>query len=90
MSVEKIITPNIYASESQERLLLDGVVDCDDLPSASQINKRMRRDLATSKRTFQSYHQKAILRNKLPDKMSISMLFLHLTHTKSTSLMKQG
>ena len=39
MSVEKIITPNIYASESQERLLLDGIVDCDDLPSASQINK---------------------------------------------------
>ena len=50
MSVEKIIKPSIYASELRERLLLDGVVDADDLPSASQINKRMRRDLVMSKK----------------------------------------
>ena len=50
MSVEKIINPSIYASELRERLLLHGVVDADDLPSASQINKRMRRDLVISKK----------------------------------------
>ena len=50
MSVEKIIKPTIYASELRDRLLLDGVVDADDLPSASQINKRMRRDLVMSKK----------------------------------------
>ena len=50
MSVEKIIKPSIYASELRDRLLLDGVVDADDLPSASQINKRVRRDLVMSKK----------------------------------------
>ena len=50
MSVEKIIKPSIYASELRDRLLLDGVEDADDLPSASQINKRMRRDLVMSKK----------------------------------------
>ena len=35
---------------SYETRLLDGVVDADDLPSASQINKRMRRDLVMSKK----------------------------------------
>ena len=42
MSVEKTRKPSIRASELRERLLLDGVVDPDDLPSASQISKRMR------------------------------------------------
>ncbi|KAL9988280.1 hypothetical protein ACROYT_G002711 [Oculina patagonica] len=50
VSVEKIMKPSIHASEIQERLLLDGVVDADDLPSASQINKRLRRDLIMSKK----------------------------------------
>ena len=50
MSVEKIRKPSIHASELRERLLLDGFVDPDDLPSASQISKRMRRDLVMSKR----------------------------------------
>ena len=50
MSVEKIIKPSINASELLERLLLHGVVDADDLPSASQINKTMRRDLVMSKK----------------------------------------
>ena len=50
MSVEKCRKPSIHASELRERLLLDGVVDPDDLQSASQRSKRMRRDLVMSKR----------------------------------------
>ena len=50
MSVEKIMKPSIYASEIRERLMLDGVLDADELPSASQINKRMRRDLIMRKK----------------------------------------
>ncbi|KAL9968278.1 hypothetical protein ACROYT_G026632 [Oculina patagonica] len=50
VSVEKVMKPSIHASEIQERLLLDGVVDADDLPNASQINKRLRRDLIMSKK----------------------------------------
>ena len=49
ISVEKIIKPSIYASELRERPLSDRVVDANNLPSASQINKRMRRDLVMSK-----------------------------------------
>ena len=49
ISVEKIMKPSVDASEIRQRLLLDGVVDADDLPSASQINKRIRRDLVMSK-----------------------------------------
>ena len=86
MSVEKIIKPSIYASELRDRLSLDSVVDADDLPSASQINKRMRRDLVMSKKKLSVIPSES---NKLPDKLSISMSFLHLNHTKSTSLMKQ-
>ena len=55
MSVEKIIKRSIHASELRDRLLLDGVVDANDLPSASQINKRMRRDLVMSKKKLSSY-----------------------------------
>ena len=50
MSVEKIRKPSIHASELRERLLLDGVVDPDDLPSASQISKTIRRDLVMSEK----------------------------------------
>ena len=89
MSVEKCRKPSIHPLKLRERILLDGVVDPDDFPSASQISKRMRRDLVMSKKKIQLYRQKAILRNKLQDKMSISMSFLHLNHTKSTSLTKQ-
>ena len=42
MSVEKTVKPSIYATEIRARLLLDGVVDADDVPSASQINKRFK------------------------------------------------
>ena len=42
--------PSVHASEIRQRLLLDGVVDADDLPSAPQINKRIRRDLVMSKK----------------------------------------
>ena len=41
--------PSVHASEIRQRLLLDGVVDTDDLPSAPQINKRIRSDLVMSK-----------------------------------------
>ena len=50
MSVEKTVKPSIYATEIRERLLLDGVVDADDVPSASQINKRLKCDLNMSKK----------------------------------------
>ena len=40
VSVEKIMKPSVLASEIRQRLSLDGVVDANDLPSASQINKR--------------------------------------------------
>ena len=49
------VAPNnvgICWAECCDRLAgaLDGVVDADDLPSASQINKRTRRDLVMSKK----------------------------------------
>ena len=50
MYVEKTMKPSIYASEIRERLLLDGVVAAGDLPIASQISKRLRRDLIMSKK----------------------------------------
>ena len=50
MSVEKIMKPSVHASEIRQIVLLDGVVDADDLPSASQINKRITRDLVMSKK----------------------------------------
>ena len=50
MSVEKIMKPSVHASEIRQRLLLDGVVDADDLPSASQINKQITRDFVMSKK----------------------------------------
>lgn len=37
--------PSTYASEIQQRLLLDGVVHPNDLPGTSQINRRLRQDL---------------------------------------------
>ena len=33
--------------------MLDGVFDADELPSASQINKRMRRDLIMRKKNHE-------------------------------------
>lgn len=50
IEVQKHIKPSVYASEIQQRLLLDGVVHPNDLPGKSQINKRLRNDLLFSKK----------------------------------------
>ena len=39
-----------YASEIQQRLLLDGVIHPNDLPGTSKINRRLRQDLMFSKK----------------------------------------
>ena len=49
-SVEKIMKPSVHASEIRQRLLLDGIVEADNLRSASQINKQIRRDLVMRKK----------------------------------------
>ena len=41
IEVQKHMKPSTYASETQHRLLLDGVVHPDDLPGMSQINQRL-------------------------------------------------
>jgi len=45
IEVQKVRKPNIYSSEIQQRLLLDGVVHPANLPSVSLINTVIRRDL---------------------------------------------
>ncbi|KAM7435727.1 hypothetical protein ABFA07_014385 [Porites harrisoni] len=50
IEVQKRIKPSTYASEIQQRLLLDGVVHPNDLPGTSQINRRLRQDLMFSKK----------------------------------------
>ncbi|KAL9977163.1 hypothetical protein ACROYT_G014541 [Oculina patagonica] len=42
--------PSTYASEIQNRLLLDGVIHPNDLPGTSQINRRLTQDLMFSKK----------------------------------------
>ena len=50
LEVQKLSKPSMYASELRNRLLLDGVVARVDLPTAAQINKRLRRDLLMTKK----------------------------------------
>ena len=50
IEVQKRMKPSTYASEIQNRLLLDGVVHPNDLPGTSQINRRLREDLMFSKK----------------------------------------
>lgn len=50
IEVQKQMKPSSYASEIQNRLLLDGVVHPNDLPGKSQINKRLREDLLFTKK----------------------------------------
>ena len=45
IDVQKHMKPSIYGSEIQQRLLLDGLVHPTDLPSVSQINRRLGQDL---------------------------------------------
>ena len=48
IDVQKHMKPSIYGSEIQRRLLLDGLVHPPDLPSVSQINRRLGQDLMTT------------------------------------------
>lgn len=50
IEMEKLLKPSVYASEIQERLLLDGVVLEDEIPSTSTINKCLRNDLCMTKK----------------------------------------
>ena len=45
IDVQKHMKPSIYGSEIQQGLLLDGLVHPTDLPSVSQINRRLGQDL---------------------------------------------
>ena len=42
IEAHRLMKPSIYASEIRQRLLLDGVLHQNDLPSISQINKLSR------------------------------------------------
>ena len=50
IEVQKVRKPSIYSSEIQLRLLLDGVVHPANLPSVSQINKVIRKDLVMTRK----------------------------------------
>ena len=50
LEVQRLVKPSIYASEIKDRLLLDGVVHPDDLPSISQINKTSRNKHAMTRK----------------------------------------
>ena len=50
IEVQKVRKPSIYSSEIQQRLLLDGVVHPANLPSVSQINKVIRKDLVMTRK----------------------------------------
>ena len=50
IEVQKVRKPSIYSSEIQQRLLLDGVVHPANLPSVSQINKVVRKDLVMTRK----------------------------------------
>ena len=50
IKVQKLRKPSIYSSEIQQRLLLDGVVHPANLPSVSQINKVIRKDLVMTRK----------------------------------------
>ena len=50
IEVQKVRKPSIYSSEIQQRFLLDGVVNPANLPSVSQINKVIRKDLVMTRK----------------------------------------
>jgi len=50
IEVQKRMKLSTYASEIQNRLLLDGVVHPNDFPGTSQINRRLREDLMFNKK----------------------------------------
>ena len=47
--IRKVRKPSVYSSEIQQRLKLDGVVHPANLPSVSQINKVIRKDLVMTR-----------------------------------------
>lgn len=52
LEVEKLMKPSVYASELQQRLLLDGVCLANELPSQSSINKCFRNELGMTKKVI--------------------------------------
>ena len=56
VEVQKVRKPSIYSSEIQQRLLLDGVVHPANLPSVSQINKVIRKDLVMTRKKLLPFH----------------------------------
>ena len=52
IEAQRLMKPSIYASESRQRLLLDGVFHPNDLPSNSQINKVSRNEHAMTRKKY--------------------------------------
>ena len=50
IEVQKLMKPSTYSTELQQRLLLDGVVHLANLPSVSQINKVIRKELVMTRK----------------------------------------
>ena len=50
IEVQKLTKPSAYSAEIQQRLLLDGVVHPANLPSVSQINKVIRKELVMTRK----------------------------------------
>ena len=50
IEVQKLLKPSTYSTELQQRLLLDGVVHPANLPSVSQINKVIRKELVMTRK----------------------------------------
>lgn len=53
VEMEKLCKPSAYCSEIKQRLLLDGVVHPDNLPSVSSIKKCIQKDLFMTKKKIQ-------------------------------------
>lgn len=54
IEVQKLMKPSVYGKEIQDRLLLDGVVHPNDLPSVSQINKVIHNKLVMTHKKIAS------------------------------------
>ena len=50
MELQKLMKPSSYSTKLQQRLLLDGVVHPANLPSVSQINKVIRKELVMTRK----------------------------------------
>ena len=56
MEVQKLMKPSSYSTKLQQRLLLDGVVHLANLPSISQINKVIRKELVMTRKKLTTIH----------------------------------